>query len=46
MSLSKISVNDKFLEEKAIEELLFDSIEDFFDEPIIKQKKCPRSLML
>ena len=46
MFLSKFSVNDEFLEEKAIEELLFDCIEDFFDEPIIKQKKGPRSLML
>ncbi len=41
MSLSKFLENDEYLEQKAIEELLFESIDDFVEEPILKKKRGP-----
>ena len=42
MSLSKILQSDELLEEKAIESFLFESIDDFVEDPIPKRKRGPR----
>ena len=43
MSLSKISKSDELLEEEAIESFLFESIDDFVEDPIPKKKRGPRT---
>ncbi len=42
MSLSKFSHEDEFLEEEAIESLLFENIEDFVGKPLSKKKRSAR----
>jgi hypothetical protein len=43
MSFSKFLESDEFLEQKAIEEHIFERIDDFVSEPVIKKKRGPRA---
>ena len=42
MSFSKLLPDDEFLEEQAINSLLFENIEDFVDKPPPKKKRSAR----
>ena len=43
MSFSKFNQSDDFLEEEAIESLLFEKIDDFVQQPIPKRKRSSRT---
>ena len=43
MSFSKFNLSEDFLEEEAIESLLFEKIDDFVQQPFPKRKRSSRT---